>query len=109
MRCVVHSLQIAFACFSPPLPSSLLIKQFFFSSSFSSTIHRQRANYRQHYLPWALIMTKVLKPLINVYWEQRWTQNIDELRRELHILPLRLDQDATAKRTDEFNEKQKEN
>lgn len=52
---------------------------------------RQRASYRQHYLPWALSTSKVLKPLMNVYWEKRWTQNIDELRKELNITPIQLD------------------
>lgn len=51
---------------------------------------RQRENYRQHYLPWALNVSKNMKPLMTVYWEKRWNQNIDELRNELNIEPLDL-------------------
>ncbi|XP_055315723.1 uncharacterized protein LOC129575755 [Sitodiplosis mosellana] len=51
---------------------------------------KQRENYRQHYLPWALNNSKHLKPLMNVYWEKRWDQKIDELRKELNIEPLEV-------------------
>lgn len=46
---------------------------------------KQRKLYSEHYLPWALTTGKQLKPLMNVYWEQRWQQNIHELRHELGI------------------------
>lgn len=51
---------------------------------------KQRQLYRDQYLPWALRVTKTMKPLMNVYWEKRWEQNIDELRAELGIEVLVL-------------------
>lgn len=53
-----------------------------------NVICRQRANYRQLYLPWALDTAKSLKPLMTVYWEKRWDQNLDDLQNELNIVPL---------------------
>lgn len=49
---------------------------------------RQRKQYVENYLPWALKTGKSIKPLLTIYWEQRWTQNIDELREEIGIVPL---------------------
>jgi len=42
----------------------------------------------KHYLPWALENGKRTKPLMPVYWEKRWEQNIHELRSELGITVL---------------------
>lgn len=53
-----------------------------------SPFNRQREKYRQQYLPWALSVGKNMTPLMNVYWEQRWHQKIDDLRKELHIEPF---------------------
>ena len=39
------------------------------------------------YVPWALRCGANAKPLIGVYWEKVWEQDIDELRRELNITP----------------------
>lgn len=37
------------------------------------------------YLPWAVRTGLTCKPLINVYWEEMLTKNVDELRKELGI------------------------
>ena len=49
---------------------------------------KQRQNYVKTYLPWALRCGHEAKPLINVYYEKRFEQNIEELRRELNIPPV---------------------
>ncbi|XP_058828029.1 uncharacterized protein LOC131687946 [Topomyia yanbarensis] len=46
---------------------------------------KQRQNYLKYYLPWALQMGQRVKPIMCIYWEKRWEQNIDELRKELNI------------------------
>uniref|UniRef100_A0A182QJL2 Ubiquinone biosynthesis protein COQ4 homolog, mitochondrial n=1 Tax=Anopheles farauti TaxID=69004 RepID=A0A182QJL2_9DIPT len=46
---------------------------------------KQRQNYLRHYLPWALRTGNRLKPLMTVYWEKRWDQDVAELRKELNI------------------------
>ncbi|EDW69045.1 ubiquinone biosynthesis protein COQ4 homolog, mitochondrial [Drosophila virilis] len=49
---------------------------------------RQRREYLKRYLPWAIENGKGMRPLMPIYWEQRWEQNIHELRCELGIKPL---------------------
>ncbi|XP_055376765.1 ubiquinone biosynthesis protein COQ4 homolog, mitochondrial [Condylostylus longicornis] len=49
---------------------------------------KQRQKYLSVYLPWAISNGKRLKPLLNVYWEKRWEQDIAELRKELGIQVL---------------------
>jgi len=44
-----------------------------------------RAAYLKTHLPWAVRVGIDSKFLMNVYYEQRWDQNIDELRSELNI------------------------
>jgi len=39
----------------------------------------------KRYLPWAIENGKQMKSLMTVYWEQRWEQNVNELRTELGI------------------------
>jgi ubiquinone biosynthesis protein COQ4 len=51
---------------------------------------KQRELYKRHYLPWAVRMGREMKPLLPVYWEKRWTQNIDDIREELNIKPLQI-------------------
>ncbi|XP_058121382.1 ubiquinone biosynthesis protein COQ4 homolog, mitochondrial [Anopheles ziemanni] len=51
---------------------------------------KQRKNYLRHYLPWALRSGNRIKPLMTVYWEKRWEQDVDELRKELNIEPLNV-------------------
>ncbi|XP_001649247.2 ubiquinone biosynthesis protein COQ4 homolog, mitochondrial [Aedes aegypti] len=52
---------------------------------------KQRQNYLQRYLPWALRAGQRAKPLMCVYWEKRWEQDIEELRKELNIEVLKVD------------------
>ncbi|XP_062543628.1 ubiquinone biosynthesis protein COQ4 homolog, mitochondrial [Armigeres subalbatus] len=52
---------------------------------------KQRRNYLQKYLPWALRMGQRARPMMCVYWEKRWEQDIDELRKELNIEALKID------------------
>jgi hypothetical protein len=41
--------------------------------------------YVKRYVPWALQCGARAKPLLAVYWEERWEQNLEDLRRELHV------------------------
>ncbi|EDW79951.2 uncharacterized protein Dwil_GK18052 [Drosophila willistoni] len=50
---------------------------------------KQRREYLKRYLPWAIDNGKRMKPLMPVYWEQRWEQNVNELRAELGIKLLK--------------------
>ncbi|KAF4517762.1 hypothetical protein B566_EDAN002967, partial [Ephemera danica] len=49
---------------------------------------KQRVKYTQHYLPWAIKTGLEAKFLLNIYWEQRWEQPLDDLLRELNIQPF---------------------
>lgn len=51
---------------------------------------KQRQLYKSYYLPWAIKMGRDIKPLLPIYWEKRWKQNIDELRQELNIKVLEI-------------------
>ncbi|XP_053674143.1 ubiquinone biosynthesis protein COQ4 homolog, mitochondrial [Anopheles nili] len=46
---------------------------------------KQRRNYVQQYLPWAMRTGNRIQPLMTVYWEKRWEQDVSELRKELNI------------------------
>ena len=37
------------------------------------------------YVPWALRCGASAKPLIAVYWEERWEQDVEEMKREFGI------------------------
>lgn len=63
------------------------------------------------YLPWAVRTGLTCKPLINVYWEEMLTKNVDELRKELGItLPpdLRTMRAERKERIHELNQKYKQ-
>lgn len=45
----------------------------------------QRSTLFGEYVPWALKCGGSAKNLINVYWEERWGQNVNELKSELGI------------------------
>lgn len=49
---------------------------------------KNREQYRRYFLPWAMETARSVKPLLNIYWEKRWTQDIGELRTELNIKTL---------------------
>lgn len=51
---------------------------------------KQRELYKRFYLPWVINNGRKIRPLLPVYWEKRWEQNIDELRQELNIKTLKL-------------------
>lgn len=46
---------------------------------------KQRKNYIETYLPWALRVGSNSKLLMNIYFERRWEQPLNELRDELGI------------------------
>lgn len=39
----------------------------------------------KEYVPWAMRCGSSAKPLIAVYWEERWGQNLEEMKKELGI------------------------
>jgi ubiquinone biosynthesis protein COQ4 len=45
----------------------------------------QRARLVREYVPWALRCGGSARCLIDVYWEERWEQDVEELKRELGI------------------------
>lgn len=45
----------------------------------------KREKLFRDFVPWAVKCGSSAQSLITVYWENRWDQNIDELRRELGI------------------------
>ncbi|XP_020708758.2 ubiquinone biosynthesis protein COQ4 homolog, mitochondrial [Athalia rosae] len=49
---------------------------------------RQRKNYVDHYLPWALSTGSNAKFLLGVYFEERWEQPLKEFHKEMNISPL---------------------
>ncbi|KAL5287494.1 COQ4 family protein [Megaselia abdita] len=51
---------------------------------------KQRLQYKRRYLPWAFEVGNKAKPLMNVYWEKRWEQDVEDLRKELDITVLKL-------------------
>ncbi|CAM1304010.1 COQ4 (predicted) [Pycnogonum litorale] len=50
---------------------------------------KQRQQYLRYYLPWAVNCGIQCKLLMNVYFEKRWEDNIDELRKSLNIKIMR--------------------
>jgi ubiquinone biosynthesis protein COQ4 len=44
-----------------------------------------RRDRLKQYIPWALRCGGSAKSLITVYWEKRWNQDVEELKRELGI------------------------
>ena len=46
--------------------------------------NKRNALFRD-YVPWALRCGASTKPLIAVYWEERWEQNVEEMKREFGI------------------------
>jgi ubiquinone biosynthesis protein COQ4 len=45
----------------------------------------KRARLYREFVPWALRNGYNAKPLITVFWEERWDQNVVDLKRELHL------------------------
>ena len=49
---------------------------------------RFKTNQREHYLkllPWAISQGTEAKFLLNIYYEKRWEQDINEFRKEFNI------------------------
>ncbi|XP_044733934.1 ubiquinone biosynthesis protein COQ4 homolog, mitochondrial [Chrysoperla carnea] len=51
---------------------------------------KHRQIYLQYYLPWAVKTGITAEFLMNVYFEKRWDQSIDDLHKELKITPLNI-------------------
>ncbi|KAI5730242.1 hypothetical protein M8J76_011697 [Diaphorina citri] len=49
---------------------------------------KQRKRYREENLPWAIKTGTNSKLLMNVYFEKRWDQSLDDFYREMNIVPL---------------------
>ncbi|KAG8901209.1 Ubiquinone biosynthesis protein [Tulasnella sp. 403] len=65
----------------------------------------KRARLFKEYVPWAMQCGSSAKPLITVYWEERWGQDLAEMKKELGIWdppaatwPAPLSEAARAKR-----------
>lgn len=48
---------------------------------------KQRELFKSHYLDWAIQNGRRSKCTLLVYYEERWQQDLNELRKELNILP----------------------
>lgn len=46
----------------------------------------KRARLFKEYVPWALRTGSSAKPLINVFWEERWDQQVVEMKQELGLV-----------------------
>ncbi|XP_067646150.1 ubiquinone biosynthesis protein COQ4 homolog, mitochondrial isoform X2 [Eurosta solidaginis] len=46
---------------------------------------KQRKEYVARYLPLAIKNGMEIKPLLSIYWEERWEQDLEDLRTELRI------------------------
>jgi len=53
-------------------------------------IFRQREQYVKHYLPWAIQTGLNSNFMLNIYFEKRWEQPMEELHKELNIKPLEI-------------------
>lgn len=51
---------------------------------------RQRQLYIKYYLPWAIQTGLNSNFMLNIYFENRWEQPIDELHKELNIKLLKI-------------------
>jgi ubiquinone biosynthesis protein COQ4 len=45
----------------------------------------KRARFFSEYLPWALRCGSAARSMITVYWEERWSQDLGELKKELGV------------------------
>ncbi|KAG8184289.1 hypothetical protein JTE90_008975 [Oedothorax gibbosus] len=52
---------------------------------------KQRQKYLESYLQWSISCGQQAKFLMNIYFEKRWQQNLDDLRKELNIPELPQD------------------
>lgn len=68
----------------------LLISSNFLTLIFAFYIFRQRDLYVKYYLPWAIQTGLNSNFMLNIYFEKRWEQPIDEIHKELNIKPLEI-------------------
>lgn len=61
-----------------------------FTSTFIHIIFRQREQYVKYYLPWAIQTGLNSNFMLNIYFEKRWEQPMEELHKELNIKPLEI-------------------
>ncbi|XP_071444636.1 ubiquinone biosynthesis protein COQ4 homolog, mitochondrial-like [Hetaerina americana] len=52
--------------------------------------HKQRKKYLNNYLPWVIKTGFEAKFFMNIYYEKRWEQPVEEILNELNIKPLVL-------------------
>ncbi|KAE9390489.1 Coq4-domain-containing protein [Gymnopus androsaceus JB14] len=73
--------------FSVNVESELAIKYFEFANLGLplAAISAKRNTLFSEYVPWAMKYGSTAQCLITVYWEKRWEQNVEELRKELGI------------------------
>lgn len=57
---------------------------------------KQRLAYVTQNLPWAIKTGLTSHFLLNVYFEQRWEQKLDDLLKELNIQPLKIETPSAA-------------
>ncbi|CAH0558321.1 unnamed protein product [Brassicogethes aeneus] len=53
---------------------------------------KHRKLYTEKYLPWAIKTGKNMDFLLNIYFEKRWEQNVQELCQEINMVPLKLEE-----------------
>ena len=47
--------------------------------------HAKRERLFRDYVPWAVKCGSAAQSMVTVYWEKRWEQNVDDIKRELGI------------------------
>lgn len=55
--------------------------------SFCIFFHRERANLRRYYIPWAVYCGFQSKFFMNVYFEKHFNEPIDDLRQRMNFIP----------------------
>ncbi|XP_034255505.1 ubiquinone biosynthesis protein COQ4 homolog, mitochondrial [Thrips palmi] len=58
---------------------------------------KQRQKYISEYLPWAIRTGWESKFLLNLYFEKRWDQTLEELQKEMNIVPLEIEKGTYVK------------
>lgn len=62
----------------------------YYTLTFAYIIFRQREQYVKYYLPWAIQTGLNSNFMLNIYFEKRWEQPMEELHKELNIKPLKI-------------------
>lgn len=80
-------------------PTDVMILKLPFHSVSVRFVNRHRQKYINIYLPWAIRSAYNSKFLMNVYFENRWEQDLDEMRKELNLIPAPVPLKKTGKKT----------